>query len=93
MDQYTFESLHNIVRWWEEAEKNTKLNEVKLSRAQNGRRTGAMNEELPTKQDLRPESREGLLKTYSSVFRILLSRKLPLSSHEIEDFDKVSETN
>lgn len=44
---------------------------------------------LSPKQDLIPDSRAELLIMYNQLFGILLSRKLPLSSHEIDDFDQV----
>lgn len=80
VDQYTFESLHNIASWWEEAETNVKLKRLTRS---------PKNGDVPTKQDLIPESRNELLQMYNNIFEILLSRKLPLSSHEIDDFDQV----
>ncbi|XP_037052517.1 NFX1-type zinc finger-containing protein 1-like isoform X2 [Bradysia coprophila] len=87
VDQYTFESLHNIVSWWEEAERNMKPNEVTESP-----RTRQVIKPLPkvlaTKQDLIPDSRTELLNMYKQLFGILLSRKLPLSTHEINDFDQ-----
>lgn len=88
MDQYTFESLHNIVSWWEEAERNMKPNEITIS-PQTRHAITPLPRVLSTKQDLIPDSRKELLNMYNQLFLILLSRKLPLSSHEIDDFDQV----
>lgn len=76
VDQYTFESLHNLVIWWEEAENNLKTPKH--------HRSGVMNQ-----QDLIPDSKNELLKMYNKLFGIFLKRKLPLSSREIDDFDQV----
>lgn len=90
VDQYTFEGLHNIMAWWEEAENNVKLNEVtRLPQVRRDHLYRAMNQELATKEDLTSECRNELLKMYNILFRLLLSRKLPFSSHEIDDFEQV----
>lgn len=136
VDQYTFESLHNIAIWWEEAENNLKTNERTGSFSSSPRfvpispldmltppssrayqplsptyrpssptyrpssptyniidesdsESDVINTALTNKQDLIPDSRNELMKTYNKIFGILLSRKLPLSSHEINDFDQV----
>lgn len=51
----------------------------------------AMSRETSVKQDLMPNSRDKLLAMYNKIFGILLSRILPLSSHEIDDFDQVTQ--
>lgn len=93
MDQYAFESLHYIVTWWEEAEKNVKLKEItkapEVRRDNRYRVSRPINEELPTKQDMTTECRNELLTMYNKLFQLLLARKLPFSSHEIDDFEQV----
>lgn len=86
MDQYTFESLHNIFIWWEEAENNFKTNQSPPT-PRNHRQDVVKKEP----SNLIPDSRNKLMEMYNTLFRILLSRKLPLSSHEIDDFDQVGQ--
>lgn len=82
MDQYTFESLHNIALWWEEAENNLKPTESSQTSRRDHRAVHLLH-----------DSKNELLKMNNTVFGILLSRKLPLSNHEIHDFDQVIRIN
>ncbi|KAG4066118.1 hypothetical protein HA402_010320 [Bradysia odoriphaga] len=83
VDQYTFETLHNIVLWWEEAENNLRSKES-IEPSQSLRRVQRQEHTI----HLRPESRSELLKAYKKLFEMLLIRKFPLSSHEVDDFDQ-----
>ncbi len=63
--------------WWEEAEHN--MNESQQTSRQDQRPAAV----------LLPDARKELLGMYSELFAILLARKLPLSGHEVDDFDQV----
>lgn len=84
MDQYTFESLHYMTTWWEEAEKNVKV----YMPPQRNLMSGGVNQQLTTKQNLTSDCRNELILKYKKLFTLLLNKKLPLSSHEIDDFEQ-----
>ncbi|KAJ6649215.1 NFX1-type zinc finger-containing protein 1 [Pseudolycoriella hygida] len=76
VDQYAFESLHNIFLWWEEAENAFEHHQKK-------------HQKWSYREHLLPESKVELFEMYNKMFDILLTRTLPLSNHEISDFDQV----
>ncbi|CAG7834108.1 unnamed protein product [Allacma fusca] len=95
VDQYVFESLHNIVLWWEEAEGHVKLNPIPYPLPPMVRfdpytrqRIQVPRQPVTVKQDLTDDCRNDLIAKYKSLFKILLSRKLPLSHQEISDFEQ-----